>query len=38
MGTPGVRGDQAAEIAGVVVSVQRTVLRYDPELSYSSIP
>ncbi len=35
-------GDQAdavtAEIAGVVVSVQRTVLRYDPELSYSSIP
>jgi len=35
-------GDQAdsvtAEIAGVVVSVQRTVLRYDPELSDSSIP
>lgn len=35
-------GDQAeaqtAEIAGVVLSVQRTVLRYDPELSYSSIP
>ena len=35
-------GDQAdtvvAEIAGIVVSVERTVLRYDPELSYSSIP
>ena len=35
-------GDQAeavtAELAGVVVSVQRTVLRYDPELSYSSVP
>ena len=35
-------GDQAeavsAEIAGIVVSVQRTVLRYDPELSYSSVP
>ena len=28
----------AAEIAGVVVSVERSVLRYDPELSYSSIP
>jgi len=28
----------AAELAGVVVSVERTVLRYDPELSYSSIP
>ena len=35
-------GDQAdaatAEIAGVVVSVERTVLRYDAELSYSSVP
>ena len=35
-------GEQAdtvtAELAGVLLSVQRTVLRYDPELSYSSIP
>ena len=28
----------ASELAGVVLSVQRSVLRYDPELSYSSIP
>lgn len=27
-----------SELAGVVVSVQRSVLRYDPELSYLSIP
>jgi len=28
----------AAELAGVVLSVERAVLRYDPELSYTSIP
>ncbi len=28
----------AEELAGVVISVERVVLRYDPELSYSSIP
>ena len=28
----------ASELSGVVLSVQRSVLRYDPELSYSSIP
>ncbi len=35
-------GDQASgvvsELAGVVVSIERTVLRYDAELSYSGIP
>ena len=35
-------GDQASgvvsELAGVVVSIERTVLRYDAELSYSVIP
>ena len=27
--------DTAAGLAGVVLSVERTVLRYDPELSFS---
>ena len=31
-------GTAAEELAGVMVSVERTVLRYDPELSYTSIP
>lgn len=35
-------GDQAgvaaAELAGVLVSIERTVLRYDSELSYSGVP
>jgi len=35
-------GDNAdsvsAELAGVVVSVERAVLRYDPELSYTGLP
>ena len=31
-------GTVASELAGIVISVERTVLRYDPELSYSSIP
>lgn len=31
-------GSAAARLAGVVTSIERTVLRYDAELSYSAIP
>ena len=35
-------GDEAdaanARVAGIVTSIERTVLRYDAELSYSAIP
>lgn len=35
----GEEADQAsAQIAGIVTSIERTVLRYDAELSYSAIP
>ena len=31
-------GEAAARLAGVITSIERTVLRYDAELSYSAIP